>query len=103
MKRTSKDCRTYTRKQRKRERKLKRFTKRLNEGQVKTLKAIAKRMSEIENPHVGQKFNCRSCSRSWEYGYDNVLVFCGTCFYFGACLKELVGFKTCPECERGER
>lgn len=99
MKKNSRTCRTFTRKQRKQERKLKKFTKRLSDEQVATLKAIARQMSKQDNPFIGQRFFCRSCSRSWEYGYDNVLVYCKTCFCFGYCLKEIKSFRPCPECE----
>lgn len=89
-----------TRKEKKRERKLKRFTQQLTDEQVQFLKAVGRQMSKVENPLIGIRFHCRTCAQSWEYGFDNKVVFCRTCHYRGSCIKDVTDFKQCNHCGR---
>lgn len=88
-----------TRKQRKRERKQKKKNQPFTKDETAILKAIGRRMSKIENPLIGIKFHCRTCAQSWEYGFDNKVVWCRECYYREGCLKDIEDFKTCRHCE----
>jgi hypothetical protein len=89
-----------TRKERKQERRLKRFTKQLDDQARTLLKAVARQLSATSHPDLGVKFHCRTCDQSWERGHDNVPVFCRECHYRNGCIKELRAYKLCPVCER---
>jgi hypothetical protein len=89
-----------TRKERKREKKRKPFIQKFTLENVAFLKEIAREMSLTPNTLIGIKFHCQTCHLSWEYGFDNKLVYCRECIYSQCCLKDISEFYECPICGR---
>jgi hypothetical protein len=76
-------------------------------------RAMGRAMTKMRAPkeQVNQKVYCKDCGKHYCLGFDNVEVFCSTCFYKGdprhkpdndlpfGCQKETTGGRICRKCE----
>lgn len=91
-----------TRKARKQERKLKKFTASLSEKTRAILKDIGRAMTRALSPYIGGKHYCPVCRMWYCNGFDGVIVFCRECWYLDGCIRESRSFIACRNCARKE-
>ena len=92
-----------TRKERKRERRLKKFTKTLNDETKAYLKAIAKKMAQTPSPYIDGKHYCPICKVWYCNNYAGGITYCTDCPCRDGCIRESRSFINCRYCEKEEQ
>lgn len=89
---------SMTRKERKQQRRLKKFTRALDDDTKAYLKVIAKKMAQAPSPYIDGKHYCPICKVWYCNGYDGLIVYCADCYYKPGCIRESRSFITCRRC-----
>lgn len=91
-----------TRKLRKQERRLKKFTKQLSEETKAYLKKLARKMTRQPDPYIKGKHYCPICAKWYCNNYAGGITYCTDCYYYGCCIRESRSFIGCRICDRKE-